>query len=175
MGPGVSGVTRALDTAAWHGAQQGPPGSYSWARPQTAESSKQRRGDAGQLQGVGPAGVAQVGAAARVFLAPEGIPRVLHTVRAAAFAGDGQETDGFWRGRGVEMLGRAGPWALTHLPWPSSRGLPRVLTPTETPESAWVDPKTMSPVRLGAWSHPCPHARASRPSAGTGDAVNEWI
>ena len=31
-------------------------------------------------------------------------------------------------GGGVEMLGRAGPWALTHLPWPSSRGLPRVLT-----------------------------------------------
>lgn len=119
MGPGVSGVTRALDTAAWHGAQQGPPGSYSWARPQTAESSKQRRGDAGQLQGVGPAGVAQVGAAARVFLAPEGIPRVLHTVRAAAFAGDGQEADGFWRGGGWRCWAGLGPGHSPTCPGPA--------------------------------------------------------
>lgn len=33
-GPGVSGVAWTLDTAAWHRGQQGPPGSYSWARPQ---------------------------------------------------------------------------------------------------------------------------------------------
>ena len=92
-----------------------------------AESSKQRWGDAGQLQGVGPAGVAQVGAAAHVFLAPEGIPRVLHTVLAAAFAGDGQETDGFWMwwwggsgdaGQGW-TLGTYPP-ALAQLPRPAS-------------------------------------------------------
>ena len=40
MGPGVSGVTRALDTAAWHGAQQGPPESYSRARPRVADGQR---------------------------------------------------------------------------------------------------------------------------------------
>ena len=88
-----------------------------------AESSKQRWGDAGQLQGVGPAGVAQVGAAAHVFLAPEGIPRVLHTVLAAAFAGDGQASGCDGGGSGDAGQGWAlgtYPPALAQLPWPAS-------------------------------------------------------
>ena len=95
-----------------------------------ARSTEQHLGDTGRLQGLGPAGVAQVsGAAGDIFLAPEGIPRVLHTVRAAAFADDGQETDAFCGGRGGGDAGQG--WALgTHPP-----ALAQLLRPASCPDS----------------------------------------
>ena len=127
-GPGVSGLAWALDTAAWHRGQQGPPGSYSWARPQGS-----RRPGAPSSAQVTPASrtltlIAQVGGAAcDIFLLRKEFPEsstqcelqpLLMTVRRPmASVGEGA----------MEMLGRAGPWAL-NLPCPSSCGLPPVLT-----------------------------------------------
>ena len=130
-GPGVSGVARALDTTAWHGAQQGPPGSYSWAQPQSS-----RRLGAPSSTRVTPAGCRawaplalhrSVEQHATFFLLPKEFPEsstqcklqpLLMTVIPMPSVGGGE----------VEMLGRAGPWAVIHLPWPSSCGLPPVLT-----------------------------------------------
>lgn len=131
-GPGVSGVAQAMDTAAWHGAQQGPPGSYSWARPQSS-----RWPGAPSSTWVTPAGCRawallalhrSVEQQAIFFLLPKEFPEsstqcelqpLLMTVRRLMPSVGGGA---------VEMLGRAGPWALIHLPWPSSCGLPPVLT-----------------------------------------------
>ncbi|KAM7236779.1 hypothetical protein CapIbe_012451 [Capra ibex] len=111
----------------------------------------------------------------RHFLAPEGIPRVLHTVRAAAFADDCQETDGFCGGRSDGDAGQG--WALGTQP-----ALPQLLRPASCPDSCLKlqslgrppdDPKPCEGGGLVSSMSTCPgiqtlcrHWRCS---------VNEWM